>query len=150
MSFDDDLDSQLTAEPNWADAEVVVNNRFVTLRFTQMDALEWADITDQCPPRLGSPIDRNFGFNFRAAVSLAAPLSGKKLDGDEVEELTEEQWRKLLKGLSSIGLKSIGDVIFNLNEWLPAQEIAEAKKASAVGSDSSSNSPAPSGSPAAS
>lgn len=149
MSFDEDLDAQLTAEVEWADCDITVNSKLVRLRFERMDALAWADLCDQCPPRPTSPIDRNFGYNFRAVVALAAPISGKRLEGDEAVELTSDQWRKLLKGVNALALRTIGDVIFNLNEWLPAQEVAAAKKAFAVESDKSSSSPADSESPAA-
>lgn len=148
MSFDDDLEAQLNAEADWADCDITVNNKLVRLRFTQLDALEWADLCDLCPPRPGSPIDRNFGYNFRAVVTLAAPKSGKRLDGEEAVELTADQWRKLLKSINPLSLRTIGDVIFNLNEWIPAQEVAAAKKAFAVESDKSSSSPADSASPA--
>lgn len=132
MSFDDDLDAQVAADAEYADVDVLINGKLRTLRFFQMDGLEWSDQTDRFPARPGVLLDSKYGYNLRPLSRAVAPLCGKMVDGDKLVDLTKEQWGKLFKGLAPASVMRIGDAIFNLNEWLPGLAVDEAKKALAV------------------
>lgn len=160
MSFDAeldaDLDAQLAAEPDFAYVHVTVNGKYRKLRFTQMDGLAWADLCDRCPPRMTQgpnktlvpiELDGAYGYNVRSVTALAAPISGHVQSGDDWVELSEERWRKLIKGLPGAQLRACGDAIFQLNQWGPSQAVLDAKKASEVESAMKSFSPALSESP---
>lgn len=147
MSFDEDLDSQLATERDTAEVDVVVAGKLQTLRFTEMDGLEWADLTDRCPPRPDAPVDRGFGFNIRAVVALAAPKSGQMKSGDEWVDLTDDQWTRLLRGQKGAQHRAIGDALFELNQWGPGQAVLAARKALGAGFVRNSSSPARSESP---
>lgn len=152
MSFDDDLDAELAAkteDPEWATVDVLVNKKLRRFKFTQMDGLDWADMGDRCPPRPTAPLDREFGYNIRLISALAAPKSGEMQDGDGWVKPTDEQWTKLFRSLTGAGIRAIGDVLFYLNQWGPAQAVEEAKKALEVESKLNSDSPDNSESPAA-
>jgi hypothetical protein len=141
MSFDEDLDSQLATERDTAEVDVIVAGKLQTFRFTEMDGLEWADLTDRCPPRADAAVDRGYGFNIRAVTALAAPKCGQMRDGDAWVDLTEEQWTKLFRGQKGAQVRAIGDALFELNQWGPGQAVLAARKALGVGSARSSSSP---------
>lgn len=153
MSFEDeldnDIDAQLAAEPDFSFVEITVNGKYRKLRFTQMDGLAWADLCDRCPPRVGVQIDLAYGYNVRAAVTLAAPISGNIQQGDDWKELSAERWTKLVRSLPGAQLRACGDAIFQLNQFAPAMAVMGAKKASEVESAMNSFSPALSESPEA-
>lgn len=147
MSFDEDLDAQLATERDTAEVDVVVAGKLQTLRFTEMDGLEWADLTDRCPPRPDAAVDRGYGFNIRLVTALAAPKCGQLKSGDGWVDLTDEQWTKLLRGQKGAQVRSIGDALFELNQWGPGQAVLAARKALEGVFVPSSSSPAPSASP---
>lgn len=138
MSLDDDLDAVLNLDRDTADLQINLNGKLRTLRFTQMDGMEWADLTDRHPARPDVLLDslRN-GYNLRSLAREAAPLCGKILDGDEQVALTEEQWEKLFRALPGASVMRIGDLIWNLNDYLPAAAVDALKKDSTPEPDKS-------------
>lgn len=62
----------------------------------------------------------------------AAPLSGARVDGDTVTELTAEQWLKLFKAISGHDFEKMSNAVWGLNEIHPMRRLAQAKKALAV------------------
>lgn len=139
MAFDDDLDAALAAERDFIDVPVAVNEKLHTLRFFQMDGLEWADQTDRYPARPGVLLDMRYGYNLRPLSKAVAVLTGKLVDGDEVVDITPEQWDKLFKALAGAPIMRIGDALFSLNEWMPGQAVEAAKKSFAAESAQNSN-----------
>lgn len=131
-NLDDDLDAQLAAEPETVVVDVLVNGKMRTLQFTEMDGLAWADLTDRCPPRADAPVDRAYGFNIRLVVAHAAPISGRIKSGSEWAELSVEQWTKLLRGQKGAAIRTVGDALFQLNQWGPDQAVTAARKALAA------------------
>ncbi len=135
MSLNEDLDAALeakTEDPDWADVEVVLNGKYRTLRFTQMDGLTWADLAAQCPPNLRSKTDASFGYSMRAMTLLAAPASGVLREDDQDVPLEPEQWEKFFRAASGRDHRAIANALFSLNEWMPSQAVVDAKKASAA------------------
>jgi hypothetical protein len=110
----------------------------VTLRFVRMDSATWSDITDRCPARVDAPIDRQYGYNMNAACRLAAPLSGVRLDGDELVPLVVEkatadtpavnEWADLFETISGHELIMIIEAIYELNMYEPARRVEQLKK----------------------
>jgi hypothetical protein len=149
MSFDEDLDAALAAEVDWVTVDVSLNGVLRTFRFDRMDGQEYDALTNLYPPRLTATLDKFYGYNIHDVALACAPLSGRLVDGDTLVELSEDQWRKYFKGASGAAVGRIRDAIFNLNEYMPAQEVEAAKKAFAVESVKNLLSPAPSESPAA-
>lgn len=123
----------------------------VHLRFYKLDGDKWADLTAQCPLRLNSPIDRQYGYNIHAVVKLAAPLSGVALeDGVEVPLIVEEasednlvpvdEWADLFSQLPGSGVSQIVDAVYRVNEYDPAKRVERLKKASMLMAVSDSSS----------
>lgn len=123
----------------------------LTLRFYKLDGDRWADLTAQCPLRLNSPIDRQYGYNILAVVKLAAPLSGVSVEGDEevpltVSEASEDspepvdEWSDLFRVLSGHEVSRIVDAVYRLNEYDPAKRVSRLKKASTAMTASGLNS----------
>lgn len=132
MSFEDDLKAELEAETDWADVDIVLKGKPYVVRLTQLDGTVWADLTDRFPARPGVLLDANYGYNLRGLAPVATPMCGKLIDGDKVSELTEEQWADLFKALPGSRVMRIGDVLWNLNEYLPNEAVLAAKKGSAA------------------
>lgn len=123
----------------------------LTLRFYKLDGDRWADLTAQCPLRLNSPIDRQYGYNILAVVKLAAPLSGVSIEGDQevpltVLEASEDnpqpvnEWADLFRILSGHEVSRIVDTVYRLNEYDPAERVSRLKKASTAMTASDLNS----------
>lgn len=136
MSFFDDLAAARTAERAYEDVDVLLNGNLHTLRFTQSAPDEWAEVTDKNPPRIGVAIDK-YGFNLRKVVRALAPLVGELIvDGKPTKLRVDpvgaddrvDEWDDLLSALSGHFIGKIGDAIFNLNVYAPAQAVADAKK----------------------
>lgn len=145
-------DQRLASDPNDDPAVVKVQKKLdalitesagalVTLRFTSLPGSQWADITARCPVRLDAPIDRQYGYNMQAASTFAAPLCGVRVeDGVEVPLLVTpaasgvpavDEWADLFTTITGHEFIRIMDAIYELNEYAPAQRIAQAKKRSA-------------------
>ncbi|KRC52128.1 hypothetical protein ASE16_03510 [Leifsonia sp. Root227] len=129
MSFEDDLKAEFEAERPTEDVTVSLNGKPYTFRFTQMDPTDWGNACDQAPPRPKVRTDNYFGYNMRELTHIAAPLSGKRVDGRDVITLSEDQWRSLLKALPGGQMQLVTDAIFRLNQIAPLEAVEAAKKA---------------------
>jgi hypothetical protein len=146
MSFDDDLkkqqeDSAPAAQPT-GDASIRVGGNLYTFRFTRMRGIEWATeiVKKQHKPRTDVTLDSHFGYNVHSVVRAVAPLTGARVEGDELVTMEPKRWKALFDSLDSAGVQSLVDTIWGLNEWDPRQELEDAKKALS-GSQNSSDSP---------
>lgn len=114
----------------------------VTLRFTRMSGVAWAEVTARCPVRLDAAIDRQYGYNMHAVCALAAPLSGVRVDGDALVPLVVSkasegvlavnEWADLFATISGHEFGLIVDAIYELNEYEPASRVASLVKALAT------------------
>ena len=127
MSFEDDLAAVQAEEAAYVNVEVTVHGNLYVLRITQMDPFEWASEVDRHPARPGVNIDQKYGYNLRSLIRGAAPLCGKRVDGDELVDV--EDWPALLKAIGGYGFQRVSDAIWALNEILPERAVIEAKKA---------------------
>lgn len=139
MSFEDDLKAESEAELPYKDVELTLNGNLYVLRFTLMDGTEWAAATDQAPARPGVLLDTHYGYNMRALVYIVAPKSGRLVEGDSTKELTDDQWRLLLKSVKGGPMMRLGDTLFALNEYEPERAVEAAKKASRVAAATTSS-----------
>lgn len=136
MSLLDDLLESAAEIPNpFLDVDVELGGKLLPLRFYRIDGGKWAEITALCPARLGSAIDRRYGYNFQAASQMAAPVSGRVLDGEDEIEYDDEKWGEVIKALAGAHVKSIHSAIWQLNEYDPQVAVVEAKKARTTGSE---------------
>lgn len=142
MGFSEDLEAAKTAERKTAEEDVLLNGNLYTVRFVQMDGLDWAAETDRHPARPGVLIDLRYGYNLRSLVKAVAPLTGTVLkDGEEVQLRVDpvdpknpsdpnrvDEWRDFLKAISGAAVLRLGSVIWALNQWDPDNAIDAAKK----------------------
>lgn len=124
--------AQLAESALTEDVQVLVGDELVTLRFAELKGMEWAEVTARCPARPDATIDRRYGYNVHGAAAIAAPKSGKRLDGDELVDLSADEWRDLFEVLSGPDFGAVADAMFLLHEVGPAGRLAAAKKASAA------------------
>lgn len=157
MSFSDDL--QTPTERDWIDVEIVVGGNLHTLRFTAVDGLTWANYCDKHPIRPGVALDGTYGYDLRSLTVEIAPICGVLMvDGEptllRVEPLNRlhpeaprvDEWADLFAKIDGQTFRRISDAIWALNEFIPQQAVASAKKALAASktpsiSRSSSGSP---------
>jgi hypothetical protein len=134
--------AQLAESALTEDVQVLLGDELVTLRFTELKGMEWAEVTARSPARADATIDRRYGYNVHGAAAIAAPKSGKRVDGDELVPLSESEWRDLFDVLSGPDFAAIADAMFLLHEIGPSGRLAAAKKASTAGSKTKRTSPA--------
>lgn len=116
----------------------ITGDSLITLRFSRMPGDQWAEITARCPVRLDAAIDRQYGYNMHGVCRLAAPLCGVRVDGDEELPLevipasagvpAVNEWDDLFDTISGHEFGLIVDAIYELNEYEPAQRVAQMKK----------------------
>jgi hypothetical protein len=124
------------AEP--AVAPVYVGGELVDVSFRPVEGHVWADLMASCPPRPGSTLDGNVGFN-SDAVAGAYPLTHVLVDGEPVDA---EVWADLLSVIPSPSVKLVAAALWGLNQNDPAQRIAELGKARAGARTKKRRSPA--------
>lgn len=144
MSFLDDLAAAEAAARPYTEVPVIVGGELHTLRFQQMDPLDWAEETDRHPARPGVMLDKRYGYNLRTLVKAVAPRCGHVVEDGKLVELTYEpahldehgqpvpesgQWVTLLKSLAGHEFQKITNAIWSLNEYLPEEAIKAARKA---------------------
>ena len=141
MSFEEDLAAAQDVEAPRIDVDVLVNKKLYTLRFRQMDGLEWASEVDRHPARPGVMLDARYGYNLRSLVKGAAPKCGVRVDGDaelplRVDPFVKgsqtarvDEWALVLKAISGHDFQRITDAIWALNEKFPEDAVKAAKKA---------------------
>jgi hypothetical protein len=134
--------AQLAESALTEDVQVLLGDELVTLRFTELKGMEWAEVTARSAARRDATIDRRYGYNVHGAAALAAPKSGKRVEGDELVPLSEDEWRDLFEVLSGPDFAAIADAMFVLHEQGPAERLESAKKALTVGSKRKRTSPA--------
>lgn len=110
----------------------------ITLRFERLAGDTWSEITARCPVRLDAPIDRQYGYNMHQVCKLAAPISGARVEGDELVPLIVQaatpdtpaidEWADLFQTISGHEMILIIDAIYDLNAWDPAHQVASLKK----------------------
>ena len=148
MTFSELLEQAKTSKVRaYKDIPVVLNKQKVVLRVYEIPSYDWAGLTTKHPPRDDSASDKALGYNLTAAGIDAAGMGAFVLDGEEETRVTAEQWDTLLEVLHGVELGNLADAAFALNDWLPRNRVAAAKKASAGDSKKSSSSPANSESP---
>jgi len=116
----------------------ITADSLIALRFSRMPGDEWAEITARCPVRIDAPVDRQYGYNMHAVCRLAAPLCGVRIeDGKEVAlEVVPasagvpavDEWADLFTTISGHEFGLVIDAIYELNEYEPAQRVAQMKK----------------------
>jgi len=130
VSFEDDLKAEFEAPAPTKDVDVILNGNLHTFRVTRMDGVEWASLTDMFPARPGVMLDMRYGYNLRPLTLAAMAKSAQRVDGDNLVDLTEDQWRNLFKSLAGAYIERFSDAVFLLNEHGPNDEVDKAKKAS--------------------
>ena len=144
MSFKDDLAAARAAVPDTKTVDVSVGKALVTLKVRAVPTTTWTEITAQHPPRVGVPLDMNYGYNWHASSDEAALQSVVRVeDGKDVPfERTEatddteavDEWAELLEVISAPDLTAIRNVVWELNEYAPGLRTQALKKASTVNS----------------
>lgn len=107
------------------------------LRFTRLNGRDWAELAAKNPARGDVAVDLHYGYNFAAVCEAAArfkdPKTGRAyghvVDGDELVELTDEEWDGLFAEAAGSEVARVYDAIWELNEFQPAQRVQELVKA---------------------
>ncbi|RFA14556.1 hypothetical protein B7R21_06315 [Subtercola boreus] len=139
MSFSEDLRAAKSAAIPYLDVEVMLNGHLHTLRFRQMDGVDWTDAVDRHPARIGVAYDSEYGYNLRTLTKYVAPKCGTLVvDGKERKLRVDvadpakpnaklvDEWADLFKALTGHFVGKIGDTIYNLNEYRSHVAVAKA------------------------
>lgn len=143
----DELIAAASAKPRQTErADVLLGDELITLEFTQMPGLEWADLVAEHPKRKTSQIDQQVGFN---GHSLAAgfPLRYVRRVNDGVlEELTVSQWASMFALLDGSAVEVIAGLLWVQNIAMPKARVLEKKVALSATQPTPPSSPAKSAS----
>lgn len=124
------------AEPKTVDVEF--GGEITVLGFTPIRGDEWDELTSEYPPRKGAVLDGNIGYNIKAVLK-AFPVDHITVDG---EPTTAEEYTEIVSVLASPHIKRASEVLFHIQQMLPAQRLIELGKASAGAPKRSQRSPA--------
>lgn len=108
--------------------DVLLGEKVIGVRFWPA-AGAWEELTSKHPPRAGVESDLALGYNLSGVVR-GYPRT-YLVDGDDVQPVVGEQWADVYDVLSGPDKKNLGFAVWGLNEYDPAQRLAEAGKASA-------------------
>lgn len=130
--LDDLLAARKNAKRETVDVDISIGNGdtsgLVTLRFTELDGLTWAGITDRHPPRIDVPVDLQYGYDVTGVVADASQACGVLVEDGEEIEITEDQWRDLWEQISGNDAALIRDAIWGLNVYYPNVRVEALKK----------------------
>lgn len=124
------------AKPTTVDVEF--GGEITVLGFTPIGGTDWADLTATCPPRKGATLDNNIGYNIDA-VLRAFPVAHITVDG---EPTTQTVYDDIVSVLASPHIKRASEVLFHIQQMIPAQRLIELGKASAGAQRKKPRSPA--------
>ena len=111
-------------------AIVLLGGEEVTLEFTKLQPKQWLDLAAQHPPRLGAAIDVNIGFNPHSLAERYPIESVRLVDGEDLAEVSEDDYLAMFDVLDAIHIDTIGTVIWYLNVQADREAVAAARKAS--------------------
>lgn len=114
------------ASPPTDTANVVVAGELVAVSFTKLLGAEWSALTAVHPPRKGSQMDSNLGYDLDAVAGLY-PASSVTVAG---ELATGSEWSDLYGLLDAPWRDTIALKLWGLNQHGPASRILELGKAS--------------------
>ena len=110
--------------------KVEVGGEVTELSFRPLTGMGWADLTAAYPPRAGATLDQNIGYNLDAVVA-AFPPQNVLVDGGPALVDGVNVYTEIVGVLASPHLKRIGEVLFHIQQMVPAQRLVELGKASA-------------------
>lgn len=108
--------------------DVLLGEKLIGVRFWPANSA-WEELTAKHPPRAGVEADLALGYNLSAVVRDYPRTY--LVDGDDVQPIVGDQWADVYDVLSGPDKKNLGYAVWGLNEYDPAQRLAEAGKASA-------------------
>ena len=129
-----DLIARARAEaetPPTESTNVVVAGELVALGFTKLLGAEWSALTAVHPPRKGSQMDSNLGYDLDTVAGLY-PAESVTIGG---EQASGSEWIDLYGLLDAPWRDTVALKLWGLNQHGPATRILELGKASSgVGS----------------
>lgn len=124
-----DLIARARAEaetPPTESANVVVAGELVALGFAKLLGAEWSALTAVHPPRKGSQMDSNLGYDLDAVAGLY-PAESVTIGG---EQASGSEWTDLYGLLDAPWRDTVALKLWGLNQHGPASRILELGKAS--------------------
>jgi hypothetical protein len=125
-----------SVEPLTVDVEF--GGEVTTLGFRPIPGTDWADLTAAHPPRKGSVLDGNIGYNLNGVLAHF-PASHVTVDG---EPTTDEEYADIVSVLASPHIQRASEVLFHIQQLAPAQRLISLGKASAGAQRKKPRSPA--------
>jgi len=125
-----------SVEPTTVDVEF--GGEVTVLGFRPIAGTDWADLTATHPPRKGATLDGNIGYNLNAVLTHF-PASHVTVDG---EPTTPEEYADIVSVLASPHIQRASEVLFHIQQLVPAQRLITLGKASAGAPKKKPSSPA--------
>jgi hypothetical protein len=114
--------------------EAEFTGSLVTLRFTRMLGMDWAELVIKNPPRQDVLVDQYVGnYNVHAVTRAAAIATGAVVNEDGTTYApTATEWDDLFNTISGAEFNDVVDTVYALNQGEPMQAVQVALKAQAA------------------
>lgn len=129
MSFEEDLAAAQKSQRRHADVRVELNGKNYVIRVYAMDGTEYAAETLRHPPREDVPADLQYGYNLNSVANAVLPRCGKRVNGDEELDISDDEWASLLAVIDGGAAQEIVNVVYVLNEYASSKAAIRARKA---------------------
>lgn len=127
----------LNSKPETVRVEVLLGRAVLALEFEKVTGKRWSDLTAKNPPRIGSRLDDNVGFNSDAVAGAYPSVS--IVDAGVSQRLDAAKWAELFAEFDSPAIKTVAAALWGLNQLDPTKRFIDAKKAMAGASETKQN-----------
>lgn len=118
--------------PEMQRCEVLLGGELVLLEVVKLPPRKWLDMAATAPPRPGSEMDAQLGFNAHVLAN-DYPTGYRKYVVDEVaEDISDEQWAEMMRVMDPIHIDTVASAIWTVNVYVDQVEVAAARKALAA------------------
>ena len=113
-----------------------LRERLLTIRIYAVPGTKWAALKGKHRPRKDNAQDASQGYNIEAVAREALVESGKRVNGDKVEDISAGQWGKLLDKVGGGDFQTLVYATIGVNQLIGQQFVGALVKGSPATSNS--------------
>mgnify|MGYP006189949335 CR=1 FL=1 len=113
-----------------------LRERLLTIRIYAVPGSKWAALKGKHKPRKDNAQDASQGYNIEAVAREALIESGKRVNGDKVEDISAGQWSKLLDKIGGGDFQTLIYATIGVNQLIGQQFVGALVKGSPATSNS--------------
>lgn len=110
--------------------------KVLTIRVIQMPGTAWAALKAKHKPRKDNARDASQGYNIEAVARESLLKYGKRVRGEQLEDITSGQWGKILEKAGGGDLQTLEYAVIGVNQLIGQQFVGALVKGSPATSSS--------------